>query len=86
MLPLLRQCQFPWCTASRLLGCTPPAALPLLTRSPPRRPQVGRLLAALVSSLEGAAAPGGEQGGEELGEEEFGGYSAAYARLHNAHK
>ncbi|PSC72253.1 Exportin-2 [Micractinium conductrix] len=48
----------------------------------------GRLLAALVTYLDGGAASGGEEGGEEggAGEEEFAGYSAAYARLHNAHK
>jgi exportin-2 (importin alpha re-exporter) len=50
---------------------------------------VGRLLAALVGSLEGGAASGGEVGGDDGGaDEEFaaGGYSAAYARLHNAHR
>lgn len=57
------------------------------TTLPPLSPsQAGRLLAALVSSLEGASPSGGEDGGEEAGEEEFAGYSAAYARLHNSQK
>jgi exportin-2 (importin alpha re-exporter) len=48
----------------------------------------GRLLAALVASLEGSGgASGSEEPGEEgPGEEEVAGYSAAYARLHNAYK
>ncbi|KAI3438113.1 hypothetical protein D9Q98_000554 [Chlorella vulgaris] len=49
----------------------------------------GQLLAALVTSLEGGAAAGAEGGAEEAGEEEdyaAGGYSAAYAKLHNARK
>ncbi|KAL4452248.1 hypothetical protein ABPG75_007910 [Micractinium tetrahymenae] len=47
----------------------------------------GKLLAALVSYLEGAAASsGGEEAAEEPGEEEFAGYSAAYARLANAQR
>lgn len=47
---------------------------------------VGRLLAALVGCLEGSGTSGGEDAGEEAGEEEYAGYSAAYARLHNAHR
>lgn len=48
----------------------------------------GRLLAALVALLEGGGGSGGEEAGEEgLGEEgEYAGYSAAYARLHNAQR
>ena len=48
----------------------------------------GRLLAALVASLEGSGGASGseEQGEEGPGEEEVAGYSAAYARLHNAYK
>ena len=71
-----------------LLHFTPCCTSTPADRRPHPRPsaQVGRLLAALVSSLEGAAAAGGEEGGEEAEGEEFGGYSAAYARLHNAHK
>ena len=49
----------------------------------------GRLLAALVGCLEGGGARGGEEAAEEGGGEEehaAAGYSAAYARLHNAYK
>lgn len=47
----------------------------------------GKLLAALVSYLEGGtASSGGEEAAEEPGEEEFAGYSAAYARLANAQR
>lgn len=47
----------------------------------------GKLLAALVSYLEGAGgASGGEEAAEDLGEEELAGYSAAYARLANAQR
>ena len=44
--------------------------------------------AALVASLEGSGGASGseEQGEEGPGEEEVAGYSAAYARLHNAYK
>lgn len=63
-----------------------PTTIHCLPAPLPPCPQAGRLLAALVSSLEGASPSGGEDGGEEAGEEEFAGYSAAYARLHNAHK
>lgn len=47
---------------------------------------VGRLLAALVDLLEGGGGGSDGASGEEPGEEEYAGYSAAYARLHNAHK
>ena len=44
----------------------------------------GQLLAAAVDRLEGSGSGGGEEGGEDGGEEEYSGYTAAYARLHNA--
>ena len=57
--------------------------------APEQAELAGRLLAALVSYLEGGAGSGGEDGGEDGGgggDEEFAGYSAAYARLHNAQR
>ena len=68
-------------TARMLSDCTQLAA-------PEAAELAGRLLAALVASLEGSGgASGGEEQGEEgPGEEEVAGYSAAYARLHNAYK
>ena len=79
-----------WSLPSTYLEISTQPAVPPTAHPPfptfPLSSQAGRLLAALVSSLEGASPSGGEDGGDEGGEEEFGGYSAAYARLHNAHK
>ena len=52
----------------------------------------GKLLEGLVQLLEhadaegGTAGGGGAGGGDDLDVEEYSGYTAAYARLHNAHR
>ena len=59
--------------------------LPAL-QAPEQAELAGKLLAGAVASLDGGGGSEAGAGDEEAPEEEYGGYSAAFARLHNAHR